>query len=493
MDEIDPEDAGAVEGMPAPDLAVSMPDAAPLPAPGEPKPAPEEEETAEQFMRRLVEENAWRMKPRPPRPVPPPEPKSIHLMTPEEMHESLPVHLRRRRPDGSYPVMGLISRMQTDLEELTQGKRAATYPEVDEYLGYALLAEGLAPRGLTAPEAVTWWRAGGSDVLRERVSNLPEEGGVADRMNRHDEIGGIGFRATPTGTAPLSPVQLAAAENGLAGAAGALAGIGRAQPGARNQPGPRSPTTESEMLKDIGTWPSGTARSSVPGKASARVPVAKAPVGGASPKTVASPIPANGKGATFPRKWPVPIPPGGVHLPRKGEKDKKGVAYSDGRYSSEGLYRRKKNGRPQRHLGSDVPGPRGAAVGAAADGVVLVAGTQWEQVWARDPKTKKRLLRKNKNGQLAPYRVDGPNMAGWGNYITVLHPDGYLTRYAHLQAVPPFKRGDKVRVGQQIGILGTTGNARGQGSHVHLEVRDENNTSYNPVDWMEGRLAPRKR
>ncbi|MEG3148513.1 hypothetical protein U1769_01350 [Sphingomonas sp. ZT3P38] len=94
-------------------------------------------------------------------------------MTPEEMHESLPVHLRRQRPDGTYYAMGLISRMQQDLEDLTQGKRAATYPEVDEYLGYALLAEGLAPRELSAPEAVKWWRAGGSEVLSERPNNAP--------------------------------------------------------------------------------------------------------------------------------------------------------------------------------------------------------------------------------------------------------------------------------------------------------------------------------
>ena len=157
--EPEPVDTSVIhEAEPAPEgLADEAPSAA----------SPLEEETPEQFMRRLVEENSWRIKPRPPRPVPPPEPKSIHLMTPEEMHASLPVHLRRRRPDGSYYAMGLLSRMQTDLEELTQGKRAATYPEVDEYLGYALLAEGLAPRGLTAANAVQWWRAGGSEVLRE--------------------------------------------------------------------------------------------------------------------------------------------------------------------------------------------------------------------------------------------------------------------------------------------------------------------------------------
>ena len=129
---------------------------------------PVEDEPIEEVLWRFVEENGWLPKPRPPLPPRPPEPKSIHQMTPEEMHESLPVHLRRQRPDGTYYAMGLISRMQQDLEDLTQGKRAATYPEVDEYLGYALLAEGLAPRELSAPDAVKWWRAGGSEVLSER-------------------------------------------------------------------------------------------------------------------------------------------------------------------------------------------------------------------------------------------------------------------------------------------------------------------------------------
>ena len=142
----------------APDPARLPPDATP---------APTEDEPIEEVLWRFAEENGWLDKPRPPLIPRPPEPKSIHQMTPEEMHESLPVHLRRQRPDGTYVVMGVISHMQRDLEYLTQGKRAATYPEVDEALGYALLAEGLAPRWLSAPDAVQWWRAGGSEVLSE--------------------------------------------------------------------------------------------------------------------------------------------------------------------------------------------------------------------------------------------------------------------------------------------------------------------------------------
>jgi hypothetical protein len=181
------------------------PKAAPDPArlPPDPTPAPAEDEPIEEVLWRFVEENGWLAKPRPPLPPRPPEPKSIHQMTPEEMHESLPVHLRRQRPDGTYYAMGLISRMQQDLEDLTQGKRAATYPEVDEYLGYALLAEGLAPRGLSAPEAVKWWRAGGSEVLSERPT-------MAAAPASHDRVEGPVSRPdqdTPGGSviAPEAP------------------------------------------------------------------------------------------------------------------------------------------------------------------------------------------------------------------------------------------------------------------------------------------------
>ena len=129
--------------------------------------------------------------PVPPLPPRPPEPKSIHQMTPEEMHESLPVHLRRRRPDGTYVVMGLISRMQQDLEDLTQGKRAATYPEVDEYLGYALLAEGLAPRWLSAADAVKWWRNGGSAILEESPDAGPVPPDELQKSGLSPELAGI--------------------------------------------------------------------------------------------------------------------------------------------------------------------------------------------------------------------------------------------------------------------------------------------------------------
>jgi murein DD-endopeptidase MepM/ murein hydrolase activator NlpD len=56
---------------------------------------------------------------------------------------------------------------------------------------------------------------------------------------------------------------------------------------------------------------------------------------------------------------------------------------------------------------------------------------------------------------------------GMGNYVTILHPNGTVTYYGHFENVF-VKPGDKVTVGDRIGLMGRTGNATG--CHVHFEV-----------------------
>ncbi len=56
---------------------------------------------------------------------------------------------------------------------------------------------------------------------------------------------------------------------------------------------------------------------------------------------------------------------------------------------------------------------------------------------------------------------------GMGNYITILHSNGTVTYYGHFQNVF-VKPGDKVSVGDRIGLMGRTGKATG--CHVHFEV-----------------------
>lgn len=56
---------------------------------------------------------------------------------------------------------------------------------------------------------------------------------------------------------------------------------------------------------------------------------------------------------------------------------------------------------------------------------------------------------------------------GLGKYVEISHPGGYTTRYAHLDEVF-VSRGQKVRTGQRIGLLGMSGAAFAP--HLHYEV-----------------------
>ena len=87
------------------------------------------------------------------------------------------------------------------------------------------------------------------------------------------------------------------------------------------------------------------------------------------------------------------------------------------------------------HTGIDYPASRGTPVGAAASGRVSWAG--------------------NLGG-------------GWGIVVTIQHPRGVATMYAHLSK-PLVSVGRRVTVGERIGLVGATGDA--SGPHVHFEVR----------------------
>jgi len=67
-----------------------------------------------------------------------------------------------------------------------------------------------------------------------------------------------------------------------------------------------------------------------------------------------------------------------------------------------------------------------------------------------------------------PDATDGWN-AGYGNFILIEHPFGnnVETRYAHLEKML-VQPGDYVKQGQEIGLMGETGDATG--CHVHFEV-----------------------
>lgn len=88
------------------------------------------------------------------------------------------------------------------------------------------------------------------------------------------------------------------------------------------------------------------------------------------------------------------------------------------------------------HTGVDWSAPRGTPIIAAGDGVVLKAG--WDK-------------------------------GGYGNQTLIQHPNGYVTSYNHQSAIAKgIKEGARVRQGQVIGWVGSTGQSTGP--HLHYEV-----------------------
>jgi murein DD-endopeptidase MepM/ murein hydrolase activator NlpD len=69
------------------------------------------------------------------------------------------------------------------------------------------------------------------------------------------------------------------------------------------------------------------------------------------------------------------------------------------------------------------------------------------------------------NGTIDEIGVKG----GYGKYVRIRHPNGYQTAYGHMTA---FARGlnvgSRVRQGQVIGFVGSTGLSTG--AHVHFEI-----------------------
>ena len=57
---------------------------------------------------------------------------------------------------------------------------------------------------------------------------------------------------------------------------------------------------------------------------------------------------------------------------------------------------------------------------------------------------------------------------GYGRMVEVDHGNGFATRYGHLSQIT-VTVGDRIRVGQEVGRMGSTG--RSTGPHLHYETR----------------------
>jgi murein DD-endopeptidase MepM/ murein hydrolase activator NlpD len=104
------------------------------------------------------------------------------------------------------------------------------------------------------------------------------------------------------------------------------------------------------------------------------------------------------------------------------------------------------------HWGMDFTAPRGTPVYASGDGVVV--------------------------------RADNSS-SGFGKHIRIDHGYGYVSLYAHLSRYN-VRKGKKVKRGDLIGFVGSTG--RSQAPHLHYEIR-KNGEKINPINFYYGNLT----
>jgi murein DD-endopeptidase MepM/ murein hydrolase activator NlpD len=70
---------------------------------------------------------------------------------------------------------------------------------------------------------------------------------------------------------------------------------------------------------------------------------------------------------------------------------------------------------------------------------------------------------------------------GFGNYVIIVHGNGWETLYGHMSGFAIHGGGQTVSRGQRIGYEGTTGNS--SGCHLHFSV-NHNNTWVNPLNFL---------
>ncbi len=99
-------------------------------------------------------------------------------------------------------------------------------------------------------------------------------------------------------------------------------------------------------------------------------------------------------------------------------------------------------------------------------------GAHWGiDIVATGGNTRGRPFNAAQGGEVILAVNDGNYNYGFGNYCVIDHGDGTQTLYAHSDNIQVSK-GQIVQKGQQIGIIGATGNVTGP--HLHFEVRVKN-------------------
>jgi murein DD-endopeptidase MepM/ murein hydrolase activator NlpD len=76
--------------------------------------------------------------------------------------------------------------------------------------------------------------------------------------------------------------------------------------------------------------------------------------------------------------------------------------------------------------------------------------------------------------------------SGYGQHVVLNHGFGYRTLYAHM-SVMKVKTGQKIKRGELIGLVGSTGSSTGP--HCHYEV-ELNGQKINPINYCQDDLTP---
>ncbi len=105
------------------------------------------------------------------------------------------------------------------------------------------------------------------------------------------------------------------------------------------------------------------------------------------------------------------------------------------------------------HWGMDFTAPRGTPIYASGDGKVIQADN---------------------------------TASGYGKHIRIDHGYGYISLYAHLYKYN-VRKGQKVKRGDLIGFVGSTG--RSEAPHLHYEVFKDKER-INPINFYYGNLSP---
>jgi murein DD-endopeptidase MepM/ murein hydrolase activator NlpD len=77
------------------------------------------------------------------------------------------------------------------------------------------------------------------------------------------------------------------------------------------------------------------------------------------------------------------------------------------------------------------------------------------------------------------------SMSGFGNLIIINHGFGYKTYYAHMSSYKA-RAGQRVKRGDIIGLIGSTG--RSEGPHLHYEVHKDGQP-INPINFYYGSIS----